>query len=132
MSSSDQGRAPHSGGYPKQSTSGTLAVRGVATGQSPPFDGRYAKTALTIHTGSEGSFLRIYHQKVLALLLQMFHSRVKVSFRVKEETFTQECNTCKQATLAGVAAKTSGMNHKDAPRPPHTMLAGDSGFTGRL
>lgn len=63
------------------------------------------KTALTIHTGSEGGFLRIYHQKVLALFLQMFHSRVKVSFRVKEETFTHECNTCKQATLAGVAAK---------------------------
>ena len=84
------------------------------------------------HVDCEGGFLRIYHQKVLALFLQMFHSRVKVSFRVKEETFTHECNTCKQATLAGVAAKTSGMNHKDAPRPPRTMLAGASGFAGRF
>ena len=48
----------------------------------------------------EGGFLRIYRQKVLALFIQVFHSCVKVSFRVKEETFTHECNICKQATLA--------------------------------
>lgn len=65
------------------------------------------KTALTIRNGSEGGFFLI-----------------PSIGRLERESV--------RACPLGGGRETSGMNCKDAPRPPHTMLAGASGFAGRF